>query len=92
VFSTMLALRGAQKNQVGSVNEAITVGDVAVEPGDWVVGDGDGVVILPGGSLDAVIAEGRARADKEEAWFAQLRAGGTTVELLDLDVSPIRRG
>ena len=92
VFSTMLALRGAQKDQVGSVNEAITVGDVAVEPGDWVVGDGDGVVILPGGSLDAVIAEGRVRADKEEAWFTKLRAGATTVELLDLDVSPIRRG
>ncbi len=92
VFSTMLALRGAQKNQVGSVNEAITVGDVAVEPGDWVVGDGDGVVIIPGASLDAVVAEGRVRADKEEAWFAQLRAGTTTVELLDLDVSPIRRG
>ncbi|MCU1458006.1 MAG: Dimethylmenaquinone methyltransferase [Actinomycetia bacterium] len=92
VFSTMLALRGADKNQVGSVNEAITVGDVTVEPGDWVVGDGDGVVVIPGGSLDAVLAEGRARADKEEAWFTKLRAGTTTVELLDLDVSPIRRG
>ncbi len=90
VFSTMLALRGAQKNQAGSVGEAITVGDVAVEPGDWVVGDGDGVVILPGASLDATIAEGQTRAAKEDAWFAELKGGSTTIELLDLDTTPIR--
>ena len=62
------------------------VGDVAVEPGDWVVGDVDGVVVVPGAALDDVLARGRARADKERALFAALRAGSTTVEQFGLDV------
>src|SRR3954468_10947675 len=87
VFSTGLALTGASKVQPGSVDRAVTVGDVAVEPGDWIVADVDGVVVLPGAELDAVLAAGRARAAKEDALFTVLRAGGTTVEEFGLDTS-----
>ena len=65
VFSTGIALTGATKEQPGSIERPVMVGDVAVEPGDWVVGDVDGVVVLPGAAFDAVLAAGRARADKE---------------------------
>ncbi len=41
--------------------------------------------------LDDVLAAGRARAEKEQRMFDALRAGRTTVELLDLDPSPIDR-
>ena len=85
VFSTGLALTGASKVQPGAVDRPVTVGDVAVEPGDWIVGDVDGVVVLPGGQVDDVLAAGRARAAKEEALFAVLRAGGTTVAEFGLD-------
>jgi 4-hydroxy-4-methyl-2-oxoglutarate aldolase len=85
VFSTGLALTGATKEQPGSVARPVTVGDVAVEPGDWVVGDVDGVVVIPGAALDDVLAAGRARAEKEQALFAALRDGATTVEQFGLD-------
>jgi 4-hydroxy-4-methyl-2-oxoglutarate aldolase len=85
VFSTGLALTGASKVQPGAIDRAVTVGDVAVEPGDWVVGDVDGVVVLPGAQLDAVLAAGRGRADKEAALFELLRGGGTTVQEFGLD-------
>ena len=65
------------------------VGDVDVNPGDWVVADRDGVVVVPGDALDAVVAAGRARAAKEAQYFEQLRSGSTTIELLSLDPSPI---
>ena len=52
VFSTGIALTGATKEQPGFVDRPVMVGDVAVEPGDWVVGDVDGVVVLPGATLD----------------------------------------
>ena len=87
VFSTGLALTGASKVQRGAIDRAVTVGDVAVDPGDWVVGDVDGVVVLPGAELDAVLAAGRARAAKEEALFDVLRNGGSTVEEFGLDTS-----
>src|SRR3954465_247221 len=87
VFSTGLALTGASKVRPGAVNRPVTVGDVAVEPGDWVVGDVDGVVVLPGAELDAVLAAGRARMAKEAALFATLRDGGSTVEAFGLDTT-----
>jgi len=87
VFSTGLALTGASKTQPGAVDRTVTVGDVTVEPGDWIVADTDGVVVLPGDQLDAVLAAGRARTAKEAALFAVLRAGGTTVEEFGLDAS-----
>jgi 4-hydroxy-4-methyl-2-oxoglutarate aldolase len=85
VFSTGLALTGASKTQPGAIDRPITAGDVAVEPGDWVVADVDGVVVLPGAAVDTVIAAAHARADKEATLFDALRAGGTTVEQFGLD-------
>jgi 4-hydroxy-4-methyl-2-oxoglutarate aldolase len=92
VFSTMIALRGATKNRAGSVGGSTRVGDIDVHLGDWIVGDGDGVTVLRAGELDAVIDAGRARAAKEDGFFAALRAGSTTMELLSLDGSPVARG
>ena len=90
VFSTGLALPGATKNRAGAIGgSGVTVGDVAVEPGDWVVGDGDGVVVVPGDALDQVLAAGRSRAEKEVGYFAALRDGATTLELLGLDAGLI---
>jgi 4-hydroxy-4-methyl-2-oxoglutarate aldolase len=85
VFSTGLALPGATKQHPGAVGMPVVVGDVEVATGDWVVGDVDGVTVVPGAALDAVLTAGRARADKEAGLFTALRGGATTIELLGLD-------
>ena len=90
VFATGLALTGAGKTLAGTVAQPVTVGDVEVTAGDWVVGDTDGVVVIPNAELETVLAAGRARADKEAGLFAALRAGATTLELLDLDPGPVQ--
>jgi 4-hydroxy-4-methyl-2-oxoglutarate aldolase len=92
VFSTMIALRGATKNRSGSIWSSIQCGGVLVEPGDWVVGDADGVVVVPGATLADVINAGRVRAAKEAAMFRALWDGKTTLDLLELDRSPIKEG
>ncbi|MCU1429652.1 MAG: Dimethylmenaquinone methyltransferase [Actinomycetia bacterium] len=89
VFSVGIALPGATKNRAGSVGSVASVGDVDVHKGDWIVGDRDGVTVVPVDTLQQVIDAGRARTAKEDGFFAALRAGRTTVELLDLDPSPI---
>jgi 4-hydroxy-4-methyl-2-oxoglutarate aldolase len=91
VFSTMVALRGATKNRTGSVGTPVTVGDVEVHQGDWIVGDSDGVAVVSVTTLPEVLAAGRARAAKEEGFFSALRSGATTMKLLDLDGSPVKR-
>jgi 4-hydroxy-4-methyl-2-oxoglutarate aldolase len=89
VFSSGLALPGATKQQPGAVDAPAVVGDVDVAPGDWVVGDADGVVVIPGATLQDVLAAGRARAERERGYFESLRGGATTLDLLDLDAGPV---
>lgn len=89
VFSTTVALRGAAKVAPGLVGAPVTVGDAMVHKGDWMVGDADGVTVVPGDAVEQVLVAGRARADKEEGLFRALVAGSTTVELLGLDPSPV---
>ena len=94
VFSTMAALRGATKTEPGVVGGEVVVGDVEVAAGDWVVGDADGVVVIHVNRVDLedVVAAAEHRAQTEQRLFAALRAGNTTVELLQLDASRITRG
>jgi 4-hydroxy-4-methyl-2-oxoglutarate aldolase len=89
VFSTGVALRGATKELPGATGGPVEVGDTAVRPGDWLVGDVDGVTVVPATRLEDVLDAGRARAERERALFDALRDGKTTVELLGLDPSPI---
>jgi 4-hydroxy-4-methyl-2-oxoglutarate aldolase len=91
VFSTMIALRGATKQEPGRIGGAANVGDVEVAAGDWIVGDTDGVVVVPYAHLDDVLSAGRTRAQKEVHYFEELRAGRTTLQLLSLDDVPIER-
>ena len=92
VFATTTALPGATKRRPGDVGAPADVGGVRVAPGDWLVGDADGVVVVSHRVLDDVIAAGRARQDKERRLFEDLRRGRTTLELLDLDPSAVEAG
>ena len=91
VFSTMIALRGATKQEPGSIGGTAIVGEVEVVLDDWIVGDADGVTVISHAHLDDVLDAGRARAEKEEKFFQELRAGRTTLQLLSLDDAPIER-
>ena len=61
VFSTMIALRGAVKVAAGSVGAPVEVGGATVAAGDVVVGDVDGVVVVPAGRVEEVLEAGRRR-------------------------------
>jgi 4-hydroxy-4-methyl-2-oxoglutarate aldolase len=91
VFSAGIALRGAAKLAGGAVGAPVTVGDVQVHTGDWIVGDRDGVAVVPAGQLDDVLTAGDARAAKETGLFRALREGATTLELLSLDPTTVQR-
>lgn len=90
-FSDRIALRGASKDQPGEVGGPVTVGDVTVHTDDTVVGDADGVVVIPAGQFDEVVAAARHRSDREQDLFRRLQSGETTVELLGLDPTAIKR-
>jgi 4-hydroxy-4-methyl-2-oxoglutarate aldolase len=91
VFSSLVALPGATKVGGGNVGGIARVGEEDVSPGDWVVGDADGVTVVEGAELDGVLAAAWARADKEAAMFDRLRQGSTTLDLLGLDPRSVGR-
>jgi 4-hydroxy-4-methyl-2-oxoglutarate aldolase len=84
VFARGLSIKGTQKNQPGRVGATITCGGTTVRQGDIVVGDRDGVVVIPAADLEEVLARARERAAKEDLMRKELAAGRSTVELLDL--------
>ena len=92
VFSTGVALPGASKELPGAAGGSAEVGEVPVRTGDWLVGDDDGVTVVAATELEDVLAAGAARAEREQALFAALREGKTTVDLLGLDPTPIDEG
>ncbi len=55
----------------------VTCGGVAVYPGDFLVGDHDGVILVPAGIADKVAEEAIAYEDQEEFILRRLRAGAS---------------
>lgn len=84
VFSRGLSIKGTGKHQPGRINVPVTIGDVQIHPGDIIVGDQDGLVVVPHDEVDAVLAKSRAREAQEAMFREQIRKGASTVELLRL--------
>lgn len=80
-----VSARGTVKRRVRSLGVPVAVGGVLVAPGDWVVGDRDGVCVVQRDRLDAMLARAGARIAKEDALRRRLRAGETTVSALGLE-------
>ncbi len=74
-FSRGVVPNGPHKGFGGSVNAAISCAGVAVGPGDLVVGDGDGVVVVRPDQMAGLLDRCRARMAKEEGIMAKLDAG-----------------
>lgn len=85
VFSRGTCMRGTVKDTLGLVNHDIVFGDVVVSPGDLVVGDGDGIVVVPRAKLEDVLAATRRRVEKETEKTAVLQEGISSVEFNKLD-------
>lgn len=83
-FSLGISIKGTNKNQPGRVNVPVTIGDVTINPGDIIVGDRDGLVVVDHREVTQVIAASEAREEKEAGFRVALKAGKSTVELLNL--------
>lgn len=92
VFCRGLSIKGTGKNQPGRLNVPICIGDVPVRPGDIVVGDRDGVVIVEREELAAVVQKSLAREAKEREQRAAIEGGTSTIELLGLQPVLARLG
>jgi len=84
VFSRGVCMKGTEKKLPGRVNMRILCAGVEVNPGDVVVGDRDGVMVIPADELERSLALAVKREEKEAASRQALAAGKKTIELLGL--------
>lgn len=85
VFSRGLCIQGTSNHGDGFLNEPIIIGDVLINPGDLVIGDRDGVVIVPQNRIEEAIEKSIAREAKEENVRKQLREGKTSLQIYGWD-------
>jgi len=85
VFCRGTCMRGTTKGVLGTVNLPILFGEVTVNPGDLVLGDDDGIVIVAAKDMEKILAASRKRVENEEQKSAALSAGTSSVELNKLE-------
>jgi 4-hydroxy-4-methyl-2-oxoglutarate aldolase len=83
VFARGLAIRGTGKDfgAIGWINHPVRMGEVTVQAGDLIVGEGDGVVAVPHNRVPEVLALSQRRESDESAILARIRAGASTLDI-----------
>ena len=81
VFAAGLSVCGTSKATLGTINHPITCGQEIVRPGDIILGDDDGVVVVPLEEAEKILEAARKRTAKEAAVMEQLRAGASLFDL-----------
>jgi 4-hydroxy-4-methyl-2-oxoglutarate aldolase len=92
VFARGTSVKGATKERPGLVNHPISCGGVIVRPGDLVLGDDDGVCVVPRDRADEVLAAAQAREQEEQRLMPRFAKGAALWELADFDAVAERIG
>jgi 4-hydroxy-4-methyl-2-oxoglutarate aldolase len=85
VFARGTALPGTAKSARGAVGVVTTCGGAPVWPGDLIVADESGIVVIRPQEAEHILARAEERCRKEAAMMDELRGGRTTMDLFGLD-------
>lgn len=84
VWSKIISAKGTIKASLGCVNVPVVCAGAVVSPGDVVVADDDGVVVVPHGGAKDVATASLKRVGKEEAKRARLASGELNMDIEDM--------
>jgi 4-hydroxy-4-methyl-2-oxoglutarate aldolase len=92
VWAKAVSAQGTSKTIAGSVNVPVVCAGAPVAPGDVVIADADGVVIVPRAAAAAVVAAVEERLAKEARTRARLKAGELGLDIYGLRDVLAKRG
>jgi len=83
VFSVGTNPNGPTKNVPGRIGHPVSCGGVLVHPGDFVIGDADGVVVVEREKIEALLPAAARKVKDEAARIAAIKDGDTAAKWLD---------
>ncbi len=86
VFSRGLAIHGTIKKEKGVINSSLMIGEILINPGDLLIGDSDGVVLVPQSEISQAVEASQQREDKEDQYKKELAEGKSTLEIIGLKI------
>jgi len=90
VYARSINPKGPTGAERGAINAIVTIASVDIQPGDFIMGDADGLVVLSAGELADYIDAAEARLVLEEEWQQGLAQGKTVPEIFGLEVPIIK--
>jgi 4-hydroxy-4-methyl-2-oxoglutarate aldolase len=83
VFCVGTNPNGPTKNIAGRIGHPVSVGDVTVRPGDFVIADGDGVVVVEREKIETLLPAAARKVSDEAARIAAIKEGDTAAKWLN---------
>ncbi len=80
VFARGFCILGTGKTSLGLINHPLSFGGAMVDPGDLIVGDGDGLVVVKREECEEILTKSLARVEAEKEKAAVLASGVSSVE------------
>lgn len=84
VFSRGFHPEATAKTERGETSIPVVLGEILVQPGDVIVGDDDGVVVIPIDAAEEILAKATAIAAAEEVIRMRIQAGESTLDIFEL--------
>jgi 4-hydroxy-4-methyl-2-oxoglutarate aldolase len=84
IWARYIRARGAVRKTPGAINVPARMGGAEIYPGDVILADTDGVVVVAAADVEMVLAAAQARATKEADLRARFQAGELSIDLYNL--------